>query len=119
DADNIDMLTGEKMGGGDLRSDRQQSILGDAKLGETRLRLDLRLGKVATLRLGYILGLRGAHPELQRRVTVLLLGTNGDDLAVVDPEQRHRNMIPLCREYAGHSELLGEQPGAHPSFLRA
>ncbi len=64
DADNVDMLTGEKMGGGDLRTDRQHSILGNAKLGETRLRLDLGLGEMATLRFGHILCLCGADAEL-------------------------------------------------------
>src|SRR5206468_9823061 len=70
DADNVDMLTGEKMGGSDFRADRQQSILGNAKLGETRLRFDLRLGEMAALRFGHILRLRGADAELQGCVTV-------------------------------------------------
>src|SRR6266850_8295223 len=119
DSDHVDMLPRKKMGGGDLRTDFQQGIPGDAKLGKTRLRLDLRLGEMAPLRLGHILCFCGSDAELQGCVTVLLLGANGDDLAVVDPEHGHRDMIPLCREDAGHAQFSREEAGAHPSFLRA
>src|SRR5216683_1283101 len=64
-ANNVDILAGEKMGSGDFRTDRQQGILGDAKLAQSCFRFDFRLGEVTTLRLCDILGLCGADAELQ------------------------------------------------------
>jgi hypothetical protein len=51
DADNVDPLPGDEMRGADLGANRDKSILGDPKLGEPRLRLDLRLGEMTALRL--------------------------------------------------------------------
>src|SRR4029077_17641140 len=46
-AGDVDMLAGEKMRRGNLRSDVDQRILGDAEFGQLCLRLDLGLGKMA------------------------------------------------------------------------
>src|SRR6185437_7757049 len=51
DADHIDTLAGDKMPRGDLGAGFEERVVGDAEFGEPRLRLDLCLGKMATLRL--------------------------------------------------------------------
>ena len=50
-ADDIDLLTGDEMARCDGRANLEDSILGDAKLGELRLRQHIRLGKMTTHRL--------------------------------------------------------------------
>ena len=90
-----------------------QRVLGDAELGELRLRLDFRGGEVAALRLGHVLDLGGADPELQRGVAVLLLRALRDDLAIVDAQHRHRDVVALVGEDPAHAELLRDQTGSH------
>src|SRR6267154_2802981 len=118
DADHIDILAREKMRRGDFRAHLQECVLRDAEFGEMRLRLDLRLGEMAPLRLRYVLGLGATDAELHRRVAVCILGSYRDDLAIVDLEHRHRDMVSLFGEYPSHTELLSEQTGAHRAILR-
>src|SRR5437016_5130172 len=70
----VDILAGEKMRRSDLLADRDERIVGNAKLGELRLRLDLGLGEMPALRLRHVLDLGGTDPELQRGIAVLVLG---------------------------------------------
>src|ERR1700730_148550 len=118
DTDHIDILTREKMHRGDFRPPLQERVLRNAEFGEPRLRLDLRLGEMAPLRLRHVLGLGAADAELHRRVAVCLLGSYRDNLAIVDLEHRHRDMVSLFGEHPSHTELLSEQTGAHRPILR-
>src|SRR5436190_5713347 len=91
----VDILAREEMRRGDLGPDRYQSVFRHAELGEPRLRLDLGLGEMAALRLGHVLDLGGADPELERRVAVFFLGALRHDLAVVDAQHRDRDVVAL------------------------
>src|ERR1700746_1248689 len=119
DPNNVDILAGEKMRGGDFRADRQHGILGDAKLSEARLRLDLRLRKMAALGLCYSLDLRRTDAELQGSVPIPFTGAHGNHLAVVDLEHRHGHMISLRSEDPGHANFLRQEAGAHRTNLKA
>jgi hypothetical protein len=101
------------MGNRDLGADLEHGVFGDAEFGEPRLRLDFGLGEVTTLRFRHILGFRGAHAELHRRIAIRLLRSHGDDLAVVDLQHRHRDVVALFGEDARHAELLSEETGTH------
>ncbi len=119
DADHIDPLPGDEMRGADLGADLDQRILGDAKLGEPRLGLDLGLGEMAALRLRHVLDLGGADAELQRAVAVLFRGPHRHHLAIVDRQHGHRHVVAVVGKDPGHAELAGEKAGAHRAFLRA
>ena len=56
-ADDVDKLSGDEMRCGNLNADFQHSVLGDAELGQARLRLDFGLGEMAALRLRAVLRL--------------------------------------------------------------
>src|SRR3954452_3557378 len=79
-AGHIDILTGHEVIGRNLRADRDQCVLADAKPRAAGLRLDLGEREVATRRLGDVRHLADAGAELQRYVSVLVLGAVGDDL---------------------------------------
>src|SRR5262249_48931294 len=50
-ASHIDILAGDEMRRGDFGADVDERVVGDAELGELRLRLDLRFREMAALRL--------------------------------------------------------------------
>ena len=85
------------MVGGDLGADRDQRVVIDAELGELALGLDLGDGEMAAVGLGRALHLARAGAELQRDVAVLLLGAVGDDLAIAQPQHRHRHVLAGSR----------------------
>src|SRR5215471_5764881 len=99
-AGDIDILPGDEMRGGNLGSHFEQRILGDAELCEPRLGLYLGLREMATKRLRYVLGLGGTHTKLHRGIPVLLLSSHGDDLAIIDLEHRHRDVVSVFGEDA-------------------
>ena len=90
----------------------QQRVGRDAELHQLLLRLDLRLGKMTTLRLGDVLHLGLAVADLDGRVAVLFLGARGDDLHLVKVQHGDGHMGAVILEYAGHTELFGQQTGA-------
>ncbi len=118
-AGHVDILAGQEMGRGDLRPDIHQRILGDAEFGQLCLRLDLGLGEMAALRLGHVLDLGIADPELQGGIAVLVLGALCHDLAIVDAQHGHRDVVALVGEDPAHAELLRDQTGAHAPPLTA
>ena len=87
-------------------ADRDQPILGDAELGELELGLDIGDGEARALGLGHVLDLGAADAELKSRIAVLVLGAMSHDLAALDLEDRHRNVVARIGEDAGHSQLL-------------
>ena len=97
---------GDEVVGGDLGADRDHGILGHAELRELALRLDLGDREMAALGLRDVLHLGLADAELERRIAVLVLRPMGDDLAVVDLQDGHRDVFARVREDAGHPELL-------------
>ncbi len=104
---------------GDLGSDRHERILGDAELGQLRLRFDLRGGEMAALRLGHVLDLGRADAELQRRVAVPVRRALRDDLAIIDAQHGHRNVVALVGKDPAHAELARDQTGSHCGYLTA
>jgi hypothetical protein len=95
--------------------DKRISI--NAELNQLHLRLNLSLGKVATLSLGDILGLGNANAELKGGVTVLILSPLGDNLTAVNLKHGNRNMYSVLSEEAGHAEFLGNETGTHRLVL--
>src|SRR6516165_12620609 len=119
DPDDVDTLAREKMRSSDFRADREHGILGDAKLSEAGLRLDLPLRKMAALGLCHSLDLSRADAELQGRVPVPFPGAHGNHLAVVNLEHRHRHMISLRGKDPSHANLLRQEASAHRANLKA
>ena len=71
-SDNIDILTGDEALGGQSRANRDQIVRRDTEFRQIFLRLHLRLGEMAALRLGNILYLGLATGKLKGAVTVPL-----------------------------------------------
>ncbi len=78
-----------------------------------RLGLDLGGGVVAAHWLCHVFDLGGANAELQRDIAIALLGTVGDDLAIVDAQHCHRHVIAVVGKDAAHAELLRDEAGTH------
>src|SRR4029078_949691 len=112
-AGHVDILTDDEMVGRDLGADRDQPIGVDAKLGALALRLDLGDGEMAAVGLGGTLHFAQAGAELERHVAVLLLGAVGDNLAIAEPEHRHRHVLAGIGEQPRHPDLLRDHPGTH------
>ena len=104
---------------GDLGADRDQRVVVDAELGELALGLDFGDGEMAAVGLGRALHLARAGAELQRHVAVLLLGAVSHDLAIAEPEHRHRHVLAGLGEQPRHPDFLREHPGTHFYPLRA
>ena len=108
------------MVGRDLGADRNQRVVVDAEFGELALGLDLGDREVAAIGLGRALHLAHAGAELQRHVAVLFLGAMTHDLAIAEPQHRHRHMLAGLGEETRHPDFLCEHPGTHLSqFLFA
>src|SRR5262245_9904990 len=112
-AGHVDELADHEMIGRDLGANRDQLLLLDAELRELALRFDLGDGKVAAHGFAQVVGTAGAGAELQRDVTVLVLGAVPDHLAVRQPQHRHRYVLAGVTEDAGHSDLLSDHSGTH------
>src|SRR6476660_7803052 len=91
-AGHINILTGHEVIGGDFRTNRDQFVFLDAKLGELALRLHLRNGKMPALSLADVADLARARTKLDSDVAVLVLGAVADDLAIAKPKHRHRDV---------------------------
>ncbi len=89
----------------------------DAEFGELALGLDLGDGEMAAVGLGRALNLARAGAELERDVAVLLLGAMSDDLAIGQPQHRHRHVFAALGEEPRHPDLLRDHPGTH--FLKS
>src|SRR5262245_12326911 len=112
----VDELADDEVIGRDLRADRDQIRLRDAKFGKLALGLDLGDGEMTALRLGQGLGLARSGAELERHVAILVLGTMGDDLTIGQPQHRHRHVLTAVGKDAGHSDLLCDHPGTHVRY---
>jgi hypothetical protein len=119
-AGNVDELAGQEVVGGDLGADGDQLVGIDAELGDLPLRLDRGAREVAALGFGRPRHLARAGAELEGGVAVLLLGPLRDDLAVLQLQHRHRDLLARVGEDAGHAQLLCDHSRAHRfSFLPA
>ncbi len=101
------------MVGADVRSDVEQSVFGDAELGDARLRLDLGFAEGGALRLGDVLRLGRARAELDGSVAVAVSLAAADNLKFVELQDGDRHMPTVRLEQAGHSHLLRDHAGAH------
>src|SRR5262245_622427 len=113
DAGNINELADDEMIGGDLGADRNELLFADPELGHLALGLDPREREVAALGLADGVGLARAGAELDGNVTVLLLGTVRDHLAVGELQHRHRHVLAAIGKDARHPDLLCDDPGTH------
>jgi hypothetical protein len=96
----------DEMVGGDLGTHLDQIVGGHAELCEFPLGLDIGNGESPTRCARQPLHLGPAGAELNRSVAVLLLGALADDLAIVEAQHRHRDVLPGISEDPGHADLL-------------
>ncbi len=113
DAGDVDHLARDEMVGADVRAEIDQRVLGDAKLDDPRLGLDLGLAEGDALRLGEVLGLGRARAELDGGVAVAVHFAPADDLHLVQLQDGNRHVPTVRLEQAGHSDLLRDHAGAH------
>ena len=99
--------------GGDFRADRDELVLLHAELRQLALGLDLGGRKMAALGLVDTLDLAGARAELERHVTVLVLGAVGDNLTIGQLQHSRRHVLARVGEDAHHSDFLCNHPGTH------
>ena len=120
-ANDIDLLTGDEVARGDGRANIKDSVLGDAKLGELRLRQHIGLGKMTTHRLRHVLCLCRTGAKLHGGITVALLLAHRNNLDVVHFQYRDRNMTTGIGKYPRHTQLAGDNSATHWScpFPRA
>ena len=78
----------------------------DAELGELALGLDIGHGEMPARGARKALHLGPAGAELERGVAVLLRRAVADDLAMLKPQHRHRDVLPGIGEDPGHADLL-------------
>src|SRR3546814_10858909 len=78
----VDELARHEVGSGQLLPHFEQRVVGDAELDDAALRLHLRLGEVAALRLGHPVRLGLERAELDRVIAVLLGGAHRHHLAI-------------------------------------
>jgi hypothetical protein len=105
-ARHVDILALDEMVGGDLGTQLDQIIGAHAELCELPLGLDISHGESPARRPRQPLHLGPAGAELNRGVAVLLLGALTDDLAIVEAQHRHRDVLPGIGEDPGHADLL-------------
>ena len=112
-SDHVDELAADEVVRRKLRSDLKQAAGLDPELGQLALGRDLRLGEVAALGLGQVLDLGLARAELNGVVAVGLPGSQPDDLAVLHPQDSHRQVPAFVGEHPGHAELARDHTGPH------
>ncbi len=120
DAGHVDLLARHEVVGRELGAHVDEVVFGHPELGHVALGLDQRLGEMAALGLGGVLGLLGPGAELQGDIAVPLLGALGGDLTALQAEHGDGHMGPRLIEEAGHAQLFGDYAGSHrPSPLKA
>src|SRR5215472_9369728 len=107
----IDELTNDEMVGGNLGADWDHRVLAHAKLGDFTLGLDFGNGETSAFGLGDVLHLAAPGAELQRQVSVLLLGAMTQDLTIIEPQHRDRDMLAGLREDPRHPDFLCDHSG--------
>ena len=112
-ARHVDELARQEVVSRKARANRHDLGRSDAELDDLVLRLDLRHGEVAALGLGRVLHLGKACTELERGIAILVRRAVGDDLAVVEQQHRHRDVLSAFGEDAGHPHLLCNHTGTH------
>jgi hypothetical protein len=112
-AANIDELAGDKVIGGDLRADRNQRVLADAKLGKLALGLDLLLSEVTTIGLAHIIYAARPRADLECDIAILIFGTVGNHLALRKAQHRNRHVLAGFGEHPGHTDLLCNYARTH------
>src|SRR5205085_10923453 len=93
--------------------DRNQSVFVDAEFGKLALGRDLADGEMTAVGPSSALHLAQAGTELQRDVAVLLFGAMTDDLAIAEPQYRHRHVFAAVGEQTRHSDFLCKHSGTH------
>src|SRR5215211_3784439 len=116
-AGHVDILADDEMIRRDLGADRNHRVLADAELSDLALGLDFGDGEMAAFGLGHVLDLAAAGAELQRDVTVLVLGAMSDDLALAQSQHRDRHVLAGVSEDPRHPQLLCDHPGTHGVVL--
>jgi hypothetical protein len=105
-ARHVDILSLDEMVSGDLGAHLDQIVGAHAELCEFPLGLDIGNGESSARRARQPLHLGPAGAELNRCVAVLLLGALADNLAIVEAQHRHRDVLAGIGEDPGHADLL-------------
>ena len=105
-AGHVHELALDEMVGGDLGADLDHILRAHAELDELALGLDIGHGEMAARGAAEPLHLGRAGAELKRGVAVLLGRAMADDLATLEAQHRHRDMLPGVGEDPRHAELL-------------
>ena len=101
----VHILTLDKVISSNFSTDIDQVFRADAELGDLGLGLYLGSGEMTALSTADILHLRQTGTELHGRIAVFLLRPLGKNLAFVQLEHGHRNMLACFGEEAGHSNF--------------
>ena len=113
----IDELARNEVIGGQRRAGFEERIRGDAEFGDLGLGLDFRLGEMAALGLGGVLGLLDAGTELDGDIAIDFVGADADDLAAFERHNRHGDVLTVAQKEPGHSHFLRDHATAHDQFL--
>ena len=105
-----DALARHEVIGGDFGTHRNDPGVIDAEFNQLHARLDLGDRETLALGLGNVLRLGLARAELERDITVAILGAVRHNLATVELENRDRHVFATLGEDSGHPELLCNYP---------
>jgi hypothetical protein len=117
-SDNIHALTINEMIGQYLRTDVNQRVGAYSKLNHLPLRLNLSPGEMPAHLLAGSLDLRGTDPKLQRGITVALLVSLSNDLAIIHLQHGYWDVNPVFREHPGHSNFTSDHSTTHRVISR-
>src|SRR5262245_44801263 len=105
-AGHVDELPLDEMVGSDLGADLDDVLRAHPELGELALGLHIGDGEMAAFGAAEPLHFRRSGAKLQRSVAVPLRRAMAHDLAAVEAQHRHRDMLPGIGEDPRHAELL-------------
>src|SRR3546814_16580063 len=88
----------------------------DRELDDAALRLHLRLGEVAALRLCHPVRLGLERAELDRVIAVLLGGAHRHHLAIFHLQKGDRHVLAFRREHPAHASLLRNHTSTHRPY---
>ena len=89
------------------------AVFGHAEFGELALGLDLLLAEIAAVGLAHVVRAARARAELQRHITILVLGAMGNHLTLREAQHRDRHVLAGFGEHPGHSDLLSNYTRTH------
>ncbi len=110
---NIHMLTSNIMVRSQLSSNLNEVLFAYTEFSKFTFRFYLRYGEMAAHRLRNILYFGFTHTQLKGGIAVFLYSTLSNNLAILNLENRNRNMFAGFGINAGHSQLLCDHTRTH------